>query len=128
MSKRKLIKKNPVIYRIQDADGRGPWKPGFSHHWVESRPDHDNLSPSYVEFPGLLEEVRKIGLPAGSGCIELKQLKRWFVESEYRTLLMFGYRCVQMQVKKILRSSDIQCFFIRQKPLNLDCKIVELYQ
>ena len=38
------------IYRVQDAQGRGPWKPGFSHRWVEDRPDHYNLPPWFVEF------------------------------------------------------------------------------
>lgn len=28
------------IYRVQDADGRGPFKPGFSRKWVIDRDDH----------------------------------------------------------------------------------------
>ena len=35
----------PTVYRVQDADGRGPFKPGFSHQWVEERADHENLLP-----------------------------------------------------------------------------------
>lgn len=34
-----------TIYRVQDAEGRGPWRPGFSKYWVCDRDDHDVLIP-----------------------------------------------------------------------------------
>ena len=38
-----------VIFRVQDAEGRGPWKPGFSSQWMdEARPEW--LPPIYDEL------------------------------------------------------------------------------
>ena len=34
-----------LVYRIQDNEGRGPWKPGFSSQWVIEREDLENLLP-----------------------------------------------------------------------------------
>ena len=84
-----------AIYRIQDKDGRGPWKPGFSHRWVEIRPDHNNLPAWYEEF-GPLHNYISYGEHCGSGCKTIDQLRRWFTKSEYRTLLKYGYRAVRM--------------------------------
>ena len=42
-----------VVYRIQDSNGRGPWKPGFSHVWVEDRCDLVNLRPIVIDFPDI---------------------------------------------------------------------------
>lgn len=25
-----------TVYRVQAEDGRGPWRPGWSHRWVEA--------------------------------------------------------------------------------------------
>lgn len=115
------------IYRVQDIYGRGPWKPGFSHRWVETRPDHDNLPPWYVEF-GRVDQQLLYGEHGGSGCRTIEQLRRWFTESEYRKLLSFGYCAVKMQVGRILAESEIQCVFGRAKPLNSEeVEIIRLY-
>lgn len=115
-----------IIYRIQDKDGRGPWKPGFSSKWVEDREDHEKLLPWYVEF-GPVHERLLFGEVGGSGCLTLKQLRRWFTASEYETLKKFGYYAVKMEVGRILAESDIQCVFGRAKPLNKDVEGVILY-
>lgn len=115
-----------VIYRIQDSDGRGPWKPGFSHRWVEDRPDHDNLPPWIIEF-WRIDRKLLVGECAGSGCRTIEQLRRWFSKSEYKTLLSYGYRAVRMEVNRILGESEIQLFFGRATPLNQDVIGIKLY-
>jgi len=114
------------IYRIQDKDGRGPWKPGFSHQWVEERPDHDNLPPWFVEF-GRVDRLVIVGAWCGSGCDTIDQLRRWFTESEYRKLKTLGYRAVKMEVGRVLARSDRQLFFERVKPLNEEIYPIDLY-
>ncbi len=117
-----------TVYRIQDKDGRGPWKPGFSHRWVEDREDHDNLVPWPMEF-GPVHKKIFTWESAGSGCQTIEQLRRWFTKSEYETLLSHGYRAVKMEVSRILAASDIQCVFTRSnKPLNCDFEVVSLYE
>jgi hypothetical protein len=115
------------VYRIQDIEGRGPWRPGFSHTWVEGREDHNNLIPWIVEF-GRVDKKLLAGEFAGSGCKTLIQLRRWFTLAEYETLLYYKYKCVLMGVDRVIAESDIQLFFGRCKPLNVDFQIVDLYQ
>lgn len=115
-----------IVYRVQDSDGRGPWKPGFSHRWVEPRDDHENLIPWAAEF-GRVDRKALTWEHLGSGCLELTQLRRWFTQSEYKSLLHYGYRAVRMEVDRILGHSDKQCIFARLKPLKEDAIEVELY-
>lgn len=114
------------VYRIQDSDGRGPWKPGFSHRWVEVRPDHDLLSPWYEEF-GRVDQQATPGMHIGCGCRDVATLMRWFTPTEYRRLLGFGYRAVSMTVDRILAESVIQCVFERRLPLRQEATAIDLY-
>ena len=108
-----------LVYRVQDRNGRGPWKPGVSSRWVEPRLDHEKLLPWFVEWHGFdtRQEMRRQEY-VGCGCLTLDQLRRWFSESEYSTLRRMEYRAYQLGVDRILRSSDVQCVFTRQNPLN----------
>lgn len=115
-----------IVFRVQDSDGRGPFKPGFSHRWAQLREDHDFLFPWLIEFPNVIE-LAKPGMHLGCGCLTLEQLRRWFIPSEYETLLGFGYRAVQLQVGRILARSLTQCVFERATPLRLGIKAIELY-
>ena len=115
-----------TIYRIQDKDGRGPWKPGFSQKWVEDRPDHDNLIPWYVEF-GRVDQKVLTGEHSGSGCRTVEQLKRWFTKSEYKKLKKYGYKAVKMDINRIIAESDIQLFFGRAKRLKESVQVIKLY-
>lgn len=117
---------NEYVLRVQDKEGRGPWRPGFSHTWVEDRDDHDNLLPWTLEF-GRVDLQSFYGMAIGCGCLTLEQLRRWFTPSEYQTLQRYGYHAVRMEVGRILAASEIQCVFERVKPLHCDVEPVELY-
>ncbi len=114
-----------VVYRIQDTEGRGPYRPGFSDTWVRETQD-DRLLPWFMEMGPIHLRVRP-GMHAGCGCTSLSQLRMWFNEQEYTTLLGFGYRAVQLNVDRILGRSLTQCVFERQKPLAEDAVPLELY-
>src|SRR5689334_8417241 len=118
-----------VVYRVQDADGRGPWRPGFSKRWVEDRPEEvfAMLKPWPLEF-GPVHRRALFGMHLGCGCTSLDQLRRWFTPTEYTRLLTSGYRSVRMRVGRILAVSDVQCVFERAKPLAVDVEAVELYR
>lgn len=116
-----------TVYRIQDADGRGPWKPGFSRHWVQDRDDHDLLIPWCREF-GNVHHRAIVGMHVGCGCRTVEQLRRWFLPTEYARLAEFGYQAVQMEVGRILAESNIQCVFERAIPLRRKVEPFELYQ
>lgn len=113
-----------IIYRIQDRDGRGPWKPGFSGRWVEHRDDHQLLHPWYIEFPDLKFEK---GWRYGCGCETREQLQRWFTKNEYEKLLMLGYHSVMIDACEIVASSDIQCVFRKRDQLNIGATEFHIY-
>lgn len=119
-----------IVYRIQDKDGRGPWKPGFSIKWSE---DHDEkwfkAHPTFYEEFGMGIFKKMIyGMNMGSGCESLEQLRDWFTPSEYQKLKGFGYQAVKMEAGRILAMSPIQVVFERAKPLNEGVEPVELYE
>jgi hypothetical protein len=115
-----------TIFRVQDLEGRGPFKPGVSSQWVEYRDDYENLIPYFVEFPEI-KEFKRGRLALGCGCKTIDQLRRWFNQSEYTTLRILGYHAVIMNVDKILAESDIQCVFSRKRPLFDGVLQVNLY-
>jgi hypothetical protein len=115
-----------IVYRIQDADGRGPWKPGFSNNWVEAREDHKNLTPWLEEF-GPVHLNALTGSHLGCACKTVDQLKRWFTVSEYQTLLDHGYSAVRLRVDRILAESDKQCVVSRSIPLRECVTVFNLY-
>lgn len=114
------------VFRVQDAEGRGPWRPGFSQKWVIDRPDHDKLLPWYIEFGRIDQKVLATEY-AGSACRTLKQLRRWFTKKEYKKLIGLGYRAVMLDVDRIIAESDIQCFVATKRPLFENITIVRLY-
>ena len=117
------------MFRVQDANGRGPWQPGFSAQWVEDRTDdeYEALSPWPLNVMMALRE--KAGLRhMGYACESLDQLRRWFRPGEYKTLLRYGYRAVRIEVDAVIARSDHQCAFVRSKPLRLGVSEFDLYQ
>lgn len=116
-----------IIYRIQDADGRGPYKPGMSIKWCDKddghyKADFTNLPPFMDEFgPSILDELNVIisvsGGACGCGFRSMEQLNNWFTPTELERLKELGYRIVKIEAKKIIRSSDKQTVFWCDKPL-----------
>ncbi len=117
------------VYRVQDSEGRGPWRPGFSRLWVRDRDDHANLRPWVEQFG--MQIIPRTGWPFGKhfgcACRTLDQLRRWFTAEEYATLLAYGYQAVSMDVQRVLAESDIQLVFQRARPLRAGVEPVELY-
>ncbi len=114
------------IYRMQNAEGRGPWAPGFSHLWVVDREDHNRLPPITAEFSLDFYSLDRRWF-YGTGCRTLEQLRRWFIPKEYRVLRNLGYNAVLMSVQTILAESDVQLVFRRGSPLNVGFQVVSLY-
>lgn len=94
---------------------------------MRPRPDHENLHPVFVEFGWEVHRRALVGMRVGCGCRSLSQLRRWFTQREYRTLLRFGYTAVRMDVGRILAESATQCVFERVDPLHVGVEEVDLY-
>jgi len=105
-----------TIYRIQDKDGRGPYKPGKSHEWL----DEDNIGetqPSVFDQFGMnWQKGALYGQYVGCAFRNIDQLYIWFSPTELRRLMAKGYRIVSMDDVTILRESANQCVFVRNRP------------
>lgn len=88
------------VYRIQDADGRGPWRPGFSVKWCDPNfgPGVEDLPPYFVEFGHDL--LKRRGLPGEHyGCAVRKpqDLCRWVSATERAKLATLGFNIVSLK-------------------------------
>ena len=122
-----------MVYRVQAADGRGPWRPGFSDHWFDLEMSR-SVAELYAlqswidEFPHVMRQRDpKSRMHLGCGCLTIEQLRRWFTVHDYSRLQSWGYKAVLMDVDRILASSDLQCVFERAKPLQSGIAPVDLY-
>lgn len=107
-----------TVYRVQDKDGRGPFKPGLSHLWTDTH--KSEWLPSWIEEFGvnIVRKAMDEGRHVGCGCRSVGELKRWFSKAERRRLKRLGYNLVSMKVDEVLAESDIQFMFSRSKPLS----------
>jgi hypothetical protein len=112
---------NPTIYRVQDRNGRGPWKPGFSHKWIDV--SRTSLPPTIAEDFGH-EAYQRIpaGFHVGCGVRSPIALHAWFTKSEAKRLDFFGYYVAELEVDWIMAESATQLLFARRKRLNTDLR------
>jgi hypothetical protein len=109
------------IYRIQDAAGRGPYKPGVTDTWAD--PDNDGSNCPAEIPPKQLREMIRIAASKGFGCHfgfgfrTMEQLGRWFTPTERIKLAKAGYCAVEMEVDLIIAETESQVLFCRKTPL-----------
>ena len=73
-----------AVFRIQDRDGRGPFKPGFTAKWADMDfyPGMESL-PTWIEEFGLeiIYQIPK-GFHFGSAVRTMDEIGRWFSPTE----------------------------------------------
>lgn len=107
------------LYRVQAADGRGPYRPGFSHHWSDAA--GPAVKPWWIELNiGLGEAIRMIPQDMHTGCAFewLQQLDDWFTASERLKLDRLGYYIVKFRPDKIVARTPTQVVFACNGPLS----------
>lgn len=106
-----------TVFRVQDKEGRGPFRPGFSHRWLDEDGREDERPPIYVELGmGIFNRILT-GESAGCACLSLDALLRWFTPAELERLEGFGYHVVSLDADRIIAESKTQVLFGRAKPL-----------
>ena len=116
------------VYRVQDAEGRGPYKPGMSKRWVDEDGDPPPL-PFVAEFGNgiighLNSKIDAYGGACGCACRSVDGLARWFTVTERPRLAALGYRIVSMGVNEVLAESEAQLVFWRLLPLRWNVTLV----
>jgi hypothetical protein len=111
--------KRATLFRVQAADGRGPWRPGLSQYWVDH--DSDQRMPPPVQDAFGLEWRKRIprGWHCGCACRTLDKLLAWFTPVERQRLEVMGYRPVVILADKIIEENADQVIFARRDPLNV---------
>lgn len=107
------------VYRVQAADGRGPWRPGWSHVWIDEDAHVGMLTETIIDLLPL-ETLRALPRDRhyGTACRTVDQLARWFTPVERMRLADFGYFPVAIDVDAVLAESDRQLVFARRRALD----------
>ena len=111
--------KRHTVYRVQAADGRGPWRPGLSKHWIDNDSDRPLQADVLAAFG--MDWLAKIpqGWHCGCACRSLDALMAWFTPVEQTRLEAMGYSPVMLSVDKIIVENADQVVFARRSPLVL---------
>lgn len=110
-----------MILRVQDRDGRGPFKPGMSAKWCDAS-DAPQFAPMYEEFGTeivgkMQDHLDKHGGAFGCGCRTRAKIDEWFTKREQIKLASLGYALVSMQEDSVFAESPDQVVFWRKRPL-----------
>lgn len=107
------------LFRVQDVDGRGPYRPGFSRLWSSDdgpicRPWWDELGISLAEAMDMVPT----GMFGGCAFAELPQLDAWFTADERERLDAFGFFVVRFRPDRIVAATPSQVVFAQNYPLD----------
>lgn len=107
------------LLRLQDCEGRGPFRPGFSAVWRDEF-GHD-LPPIYVDLgipAAALGKLIPYGHWAGCACRSEDELYQWFSRRERRRLKRLGYETVSFVPDRVIAETRSQVFFAMRVPLS----------
>ncbi|MGH9697980.1 MAG: hypothetical protein ACRD52_00805 [Candidatus Acidiferrales bacterium] len=113
------------MYRVQAIDGRGPWRPGFSKHWIDESSDRP-LQADVLSAFGLdwRDEIPR-GFAAGCACRSYDALLNWFTPIEQARLLSLGYKPVRFKADAIIRENEDQVIFAKRARLHEAVEVLE---
>lgn len=105
-----MAHRKKALYRMQDNEGRGPWRPGLSTKWSDP---YREIPKTHIHEFGLsfLARVPKY-YRMGTACASISQLKRWFTIIEIERLYMLGFSLVVIRPDAILEESENQSVFV----------------
>lgn len=107
------------VFRVQDNEGRGPFKPGFSRTWCDDEfaPGQENLPPFFEEFGwDIIDRLGKPGEYYGSAVKTLGEICRWFSSTERARLSQLNYNVVSIKAHRVIAESKNQLLIARRTP------------
>lgn len=108
-----------TVFRIQDRDGRGPWRPGLSLQWVDADAPAGRLVETVfdlIPLSLLRTLVRDTSLHYGCACRTLAELMAWLTPVERARLAILGFHPVQLRVDLVIAESPWQLVVGRVRP------------
>lgn len=106
-----------TCYRVQDDEGRGPWRPGFSRTWIDESAPVDRLRETIFDLvhPNLLRQFAST-YHVGSACRTRAAIDQWFTPIERARLEARGYHVVRLVADVVIAESDWQVVIGRARP------------
>lgn len=107
----------PIVYRVQDAEGRGPWRPGLSGQWMDFDAPVGRLSETIMDLLSVAQ-IRALPPPYhyGCACRSYQDLLAWFQPAEMPRLHALGFYPVKLAVDHIVVESPTQLVVARLRP------------
>lgn len=112
----------PKLVRVQDGEGRGPYRPGFSDRWVSDRrvtffpPIFSELGAA--RFKRIVDAAHSRGLHIGCA-VSARRLSDWFNDEERAKLIALGFRLVRVDECEHLATTQSQRLIGSPNPLHL---------
>lgn len=106
------------VFRIQDKDGRGPFRPGFSKMWLDEDIGDRVALPSWIEEFGADAFAQAPGGSCGFSAVRtINKIRDWFTDTERQRLYGFGFYLVEVPDAHVIRESEHQVLCWRNLPL-----------
>jgi hypothetical protein len=107
------------VFRVQDALGRGPYRPGFSHVWSDV--GHGLRNPSiFDDFGHDIAKKMRPGRYYGCAFGSIECARKWFSTAESKLLEMLSYQLVSMRFDEVIGESPRQLIIARNVPLRTE--------
>ena len=113
-----------TVYRIQDSEGRGPFKPGMSIKWLDE--NRTFLPDAQISEQRWIKKIADPELHLAYVCTSIEQMKQWISKTEYARLVSLGYRFVKIEVDQIWQL-DGQAIAGRKRQYRKQAEIIKLY-
>ena len=107
------------LYRVQDREGRGPYRPGLSKLW--SDPEGPVVVPWWTEMGVSVQaaiEMMPQDMFTGCAFDSMKKLSDWFTAKERQKLDALGFYIVRFRPDKVLARTQSQVVFAQNYPLS----------
>lgn len=119
-----------TIFRYQDDEGRGPFKPGMADRWLV---DHESKPIGLIEMDPMkvrraiysFAKLNRGEHHFGFGCKSLDDLFQWFIPDERKRLKKLGYQIVSVLGHQIL-GNESEILFSRRLPLAIRAVILSI--
>jgi hypothetical protein len=99
-----------MILRVQDEAGRGPWRPGFSHQWIDQ--DREDGPPAMYEevedFHELVKKYHRLGYHIGCAVRGFAGIRLWFTRTELIKLRMMGFDIYNANEARVIEETPNQ--------------------
>jgi hypothetical protein len=113
-----------LLYRWQDKDGRGPYRPGMSRYWAD-QDNQANNPPFFQEFGMDITKQCRPGEAMGCAFRTIEQMRQWFTDAERQRMRLMGYEFGCMEADRVIAESERQVVFARRKPFRLGFTLLD---